>query len=72
MDMSQKAGKCLGSEYESRTRLTNRVCKCPSGEPHNCGVISDIKNASNVSEEYKGSLLQNIKNSVSNFLIVVM
>ena len=68
MDMSQKAGKCVGSEYESRTRLTNRVCKCPSGEPHNCGVISDIaRSASNVSEEYKGSLLQNIKNSVSNF-----
>ena len=69
MNMSQQAGKCLGSEYESRTRLSNRVCKCPAGEPHNCGVISDLaRNAGNINDEYKGSIYNNVQNNISNLL----
>lgn len=69
MNMSQKAGKCLGSDYESRTRLSNRVCKCPSGEPHSCGVLSDIaRKAGHINDEYQGSIVQKINNNISNFL----
>jgi hypothetical protein len=53
-NLSETKGKCLGTSYESVSKVSGNKCTCPSGEPHSCGIISDIaQDAKIVDEELK-------------------
>jgi len=37
--ISKTVGKCIGTGYESVTRVSKSKCMCPAGEPHSCGAV---------------------------------
>ena len=39
--ISKTVGKCVGTGYESVTRVSKSKCMCPAGEPHSCGVVGE-------------------------------
>jgi hypothetical protein len=51
-NVSSTAGKCLGTSYESVSKVSGKSCKCPSGQPHSCGIVSDVSsNVKDINEE---------------------
>ena len=42
VNTSSNTGKCLGTSYESVSKVSGEKCKCPAGKPHSCGIVSDV------------------------------
>lgn len=42
VNTSSTTGKCLGTSYESASKVSGEKCKCPAGKPHSCGIVSDV------------------------------
>lgn len=41
-NVGETTGKCLGTSYKSVSKVSGEKCKCPSGQPHSCGIVSDV------------------------------